>query len=81
MAVLIASRCARSGADKPPVKRERVLGGSEQHAAVEHRRHMIKPQAHPFDQGREVPRVDRLAVDRGLMAHRVEPGAPGPGRA
>jgi hypothetical protein len=41
---------------------------------------MINPQAHPFDQGSEVPGVDRLAVDRGLMAHRVEPGAVGPGR-
>ena len=41
---------------------------------------MIKAQAHPFDQGGEVPGVDRLAVDRGLTAHRVEPGAVGPGR-
>src|SRR5487761_1677075 len=41
---------------------------------------MIDAQAHPFDQGGEVPGVDRLAVDRALTAHRVEPGAPGPGR-
>ena len=79
-AALIASCCARSGPDKPPIKSERVLGGSEQQAALEHRRYMINPQAHPFDQGGEVPGIDRLAVDRGLTAHRVEPGALGPGR-
>jgi hypothetical protein len=31
---------------------------------------MIEAQAHPLDQRRQVPRVDRLAVDRGLMADR-----------
>ena len=68
------------GLDIPPIKCERMLGGSEQEAAFEHRRHVINPQTHPFDQGGEVPGVDRLAVDRGLPAHRLEPGAVGPGR-
>ena len=42
---------------------------------------MIEAQADPLDQRRQMPRVDRLAVDRGLPADRVEPGAPGPGRS
>jgi len=68
------------GPAKPPVEHERVLGGSEQYAAIDHHRHMIEAQAHPLDQRRQVPRVDRLAVDRGLLADRVEAGTPGPGR-
>ena len=35
----------------------------------------------PFEHGGEVPGIDRLAVDRGLAAHRVEPGAMQKGRA
>ena len=70
----------RIGRSKPPVEPEGMLGGGEQHAAVDQRRHMIEAQAHPLDQRRQVPRVDRLAVDRGLMADRVEAGPPGPGR-
>jgi hypothetical protein len=42
---------------------------------------MIEAQADPLDQRRQVPGIDRLAVDRGLPADRVDPGAPGPGRS
>ena len=53
----------------------------EQHAAVDQYRGMIEAQANPLDQRRQMPGIDRLAVDRGLPADCVEAGAPGPGRS
>src|SRR5262249_26217130 len=46
--------------------------------AVDQRRRS-EAQANAFDQRRQVPRVDELAVDRRLAAHRVEPRAVDPG--
>ena len=66
---------------KPPVELKGVMRRGKQHAAVDQGRHMIEAQANPLDQRRQMPGVDRLAVDRGLPADRVEPGAPGPGRS
>ena len=65
---------------KPSVKRKRVPRRGKDRTTIDERYGRIEAQAHPFDQGGEVPGVDRLAVDRGLAAHRVEPRAVGPGR-
>jgi hypothetical protein len=65
---------------KPPVEGEGVMGSGEDHAAVDQRRAAVEAEADPLDQGREVPRVDRPAVDQSLAADGVEAGAPGPGR-
>ena len=66
---------------KPPVELKGVMRRGEQHAAVDQYRGMIEAQADPLDQRRQMPGIDRLAVDRGLPADCVEPGAPGPGRS
>jgi hypothetical protein len=65
---------------KPLVQVERMMGGGEQGAAVDHRRRVVEAEADPLDQRGKVPGIDHQAVDRGLPANRVETGAPGPGR-
>jgi hypothetical protein len=71
-------RLVRPG--KPPVEGEGVMGVGEDRAAVDQGRAAAEAEADPLDQGREVPRVDRPAVDQSLAADGVEAGAPGPGR-
>ena len=74
-ALLIEIRC-----HQPLVQVERVAGGGEDGAAVDDAERAVHAQAKPFEHGGEVPGIDRLAVDRGLAAHRVEPGAVQKGR-
>ena len=65
---------------QPLVQVERVAGGGEDGAAVDDAERAVHAQAKPFEHGGEVPGIDRLAVDRGLAADRVEPGAVQEGR-
>ena len=65
---------------QPLVQVERVAGGGEDGAAVDDAQRAVHAQAKPFEHGGEVPGIDRLAVDRGLAADRVEPGAVQEGR-
>ena len=74
-ALLVEIRC-----HQPLVQVERVAGGGEDGAAVDDAERAVHAQAKPFEHGGEVPGIDRLAVDRGLAAHRVEPGAVQKGR-
>ena len=57
-----------------------MAGGGEDGAAVDDAERAVHAQAQPFEHGGEVPGVDRLAVDRGLAADGVEPGAVQKGR-
>ena len=57
-----------------------MAGGGEDGAAVDDAERAVHAQAKPFEHGGEVPGIDRLAVDRGLAAHGVEPGAVQEGR-
>ena len=74
-AFLVEVRC-----HQPLVQVERVAGGGEDGAAVDDAERAVHAQAKPFEHGGEVPGIDRLAVDRGLAAHGVEPGAVQKGR-
>ena len=74
-ALLVEIRC-----HQPLVQVERVAGGGEDGAAVDDAERAVHAQAKPFEHGGEVPGIDRLAVDRGLAAHGVEPGAVQEGR-
>ena len=65
---------------QPLVQVERVAGGGEDGAAVDDAERAVHAEAKPFEHGGEVPGIDRLAVDRGLAAHRVEPCAVQKGR-
>ena len=66
---------------EPPVETEGVMRRGEDGAAVDQRRAPPEAEADPFDDCREVPGIDRLAVDDRLQADRLEAGAPGPGGA
>ena len=57
-----------------------MAGGGEDGAAVDDAERAVHAQAKPFEHGGEVPGIDRLAVDRGLAADGVEPGAVQEGR-
>ena len=57
-----------------------MAGGGEDGAAVDDAERAVHAQAKPFEHGGEVPGIDHLAVDRGLAAHGVEPGAVQEGR-
>ena len=74
-AFLVEVRC-----HQPLVQVERVAGGGEDGAAVDDAERAVHAEAKPFEHGGEVPGIDQLAVDRGLAAHRVEPGAVQEGR-
>ena len=74
-ALLVEIRC-----HQPLVQVERVAGGGEDGAAVDDAERAVHAEAKPFEHGGEVPGIDRLAVDRGLAAHGVEPGAVQEGR-
>ena len=74
-ALLVEIRC-----HQPLVQVERVAGGGEDGAAVDDAERAVHAQAKPFEHGGEVPGIDRLAVDRGLAADGVEPGAVQEGR-
>ena len=74
-AFLVEIRC-----HQPLVQVERVAGGGEDGAAVDDAERAVHAQAKPFEHGGEVPGIDHLAVDRGLAAHGVEPGAVQEGR-
>ena len=65
----------------PPVEVEGVTRGLKDRTTVDRRRRRIETQAHPFDHRREMPGIDRPAIDRSLAAHRVEARAIGPGRS
>ena len=65
---------------EPLVQLQRMAGGIEDGAAVDDAERAVHAQAKAFEHGGEVPGIDRLAVDRGLAAHRVEPGAVQKGR-
>ena len=54
--------------------------GVEDHAAVDDAQFAVHAQPQAFEHRGEVPGVDRLAVDGGLAAHRVEAGAVEEGR-
>ena len=69
-ALLVEIRC-----HQPLVQVERVAGGGEDGAAVDDAERAVHAQAKPFEHGGEVPGIDHKAVDRGLAAHGVEPGA------
>ena len=75
VAFLVEIRC-----HQPLVQVERVAGGGEDGAAVDDAERAVHAQAKPFEHGGEVPGIDHLAVDRGLAAHGVEPGAVQEGR-
>ena len=75
LALLIEIRC-----HQPLVQVERVAGGGEDGAAVDDAERAVHAQAKPFEHGGEVPGIDHQAVDRGLAAHGVEPGAVQEGR-
>ena len=74
-------RLVRPG--KPPVETEGVMGRGEHRTAVDQRRALVEAEAHPLDQRRQVPGVDRLAVDRwpGGGSRRGGRARPRPGRA
>ena len=74
-AFLVEIRC-----HQPLVQVERVAGGGEDGAAVDDAERAVHAQATPFEHGGEVPGIDHKAVDRGLAADRVEPGAVQEGR-
>ena len=74
-AFLVEIRC-----HQPLVQVERVAGGGEDGAAVDDAERAVHAQAKPFEHGGEVPGIDHKAVDRGLAAHGVEPGAVQEGR-
>ena len=74
-ALLVEIRC-----HQPLVQVERVAGGGEDGAAVDDAERAVHAQAKPLEHGGEVPGIDRLSVDRGLAADRVEPGAMQEGR-
>ena len=74
-ALLVEIRC-----HQPLVQVERVAGGGEDGAAVDDAERAVHAQAKPFEHGGEVPGIDHLAVDRGLAADGVEPGAVQEGR-
>ena len=74
-ALLVEVRC-----HQPLVQVERVAGGGEDGAAVDDAERAVHAQAKPFEHGGEVPGIDHKAVDRGLAADRVEPGAVQKGR-
>ena len=74
-AFLIEIRC-----HQPLVQIERVAGGGEDGAAVDDAQRAVHAQAKTFEHGGEVPGIDHQAVDRGLAAHGVEPGAVQEGR-
>jgi hypothetical protein len=65
--------------DKPAIEHKGVLGRGEHRTAIEQCRAGAEAEADALDQGRQVPGVDRLAIDGGLAADCVEPGAPRPG--
>ena len=71
---------SKSGCGQPLVQGEGVAGGGEDRAAVDDAQRAVHAQAQTFEHGGEVPGIDRLAVDRGLAAHRIEPGAVQEGR-
>ena len=52
-----------------------VPGGIENRAAVNDVQRLIKAQPQAFDDGSEVPRIDRLAIGCRLTPHRVETNA------
>ena len=60
---------------QPLVQSERVARRGEDRAAVDNAQRAVHTEAEAFEHRGEVPRIDRLAVDRGLAAHRLEPGA------
>ena len=66
--------------DDPLVQHQRMTGGIEDGAAIDDAERAVHAQPQPLQHGGEVPGVDQLAVDRGLAAHRVEPGAVEEGR-
>ena len=74
-ALLVEIRC-----HQPLVQVERVAGGGEDGAAVDDAERAVHAEAKPFEHGGEVPGIDHKAVDRGLAAHGVEPGAVQEGR-
>ena len=53
---------------------EGVARRREDRAAVDDAQRAVHAEPQAFEHRREVPGVDRLAVDRGLTAHRLEPG-------
>ena len=69
-ALLVEIRC-----HQPLVQVERVAGGGEDGAAVDDAERAVHAEAKPLEHGGKVPGIDRLSVDRGLAAHRLEPGA------
>ncbi len=56
----------------PLMQRERMTRGVEDRAAVDDAQRAIHAQPQAFEDGGEMPGVDRLAVDGGLAAHGVE---------
>ena len=75
VALLVEIRC-----HQPLVQVERVAGGGEDGAAVDDAERAVHAQAKTFEHGGEVPGIDHKAVDRGLAADGVEPGAVQEGR-
>ena len=61
--------------DDPPVQHQCMAGGIDHSAAVDDAERAVYAQPQPLQHGGEVPGVDQHPVDRGLAAHRVEPGA------
>ena len=61
--------------NNPLVQHQRMPGGVEDFSPVDNAERAVHAQPQPLQHGGEVPGVDQLAVDRGLAAHRVEPGA------
>ena len=73
--LLVEVRC-----HQPLMQVQRMAGGIEDGTAVDDAERTVHAESKTFEHGGEVPGVDRVAVDRGLAAHRIEPGAMEKGR-
>ena len=60
---------------QPLVQVERVARRGEDRAPVDNAQRMLHAQTQAFQNGGEVPGVDRLTIDTGLTADRLKPGA------
>ena len=58
--------------NNPLVQGQGMAGGLEDGAAVDDAECAVHAESETFEHGGEVPGVDRLSIDCGLAAHRVE---------
>ena len=68
------------GRCQPLVQGQGVTGGVKNDAAIDDAERPVHAQAQALEHRGEVPRIDELAVDRGLAADRVQAGTVQKGR-